>query len=325
VIGSGLTEGSIVGLLDADADLAEAVAVDDLERAREALLTATIDLPPGPWQVLDPTDAGTDFALVVLDGLLLRQATAGEVSAIELLGPGDVLVPAADEATGGFVGDRVRWAALVETHMAVVDIELLGRMARWPEILALLGTRMAERSSRQAVLQAVCHHPRVEMRLRGLFWHLAERWGRIASAGVVLPLRLTHEALAGLVGAQRPTVSTALKGLADAGEIERRRDGAWVLRPESKERLQRLQRRRAADVKPVLEYLEGGAAEQRTMAESLSRLASAWEQQSANVMLLRQRSAALLAESKGLLGELRRIRSGVAVDGGNGDRGDAAS
>jgi CRP/FNR family cyclic AMP-dependent transcriptional regulator len=311
---NGLVGGSAVTLLDADPDLAESIEREELERARDAVVTGTVDLAPGPWQSLRAVTALTDFGLLVLEGILLREATAGEVSSVELLGPGDVIVPRADDATGGFVGDRVRWAALLDTRMAVIDTALLQRAAPWPQVVALLGRRMAERSARQAALQAVCHHPRVEMRLRGLFWHLAERWGRIAPAGVVLPLRLTHEALAGLVGAQRPTVSTALKGLADAGEIARRRDGAWILRPESKDRLQRLERRHAAEVKPVLQYLEADADQHRSMAESLHRLRLAWQRQSANVMVLRQRSAALREESRDLLGEVRRLRDGAAVD-----------
>ena len=50
--------------------------------------------------------------------------------------------------------------------------------------------------------------------------------------GVVLPLRLTHGWLANLVGAQRPSVTTALGNLAGAGLVERLDDGSWLLRGE---------------------------------------------------------------------------------------------
>ena len=46
----------------------------------------------------------------------------------------------------------------------------------------------------------------------------------------MIPLALTHRILGQLVGARRPTVSTALAELAERGELSRRADGAWLLR-----------------------------------------------------------------------------------------------
>jgi CRP/FNR family transcriptional regulator, cyclic AMP receptor protein len=62
-----------------------------------------------------------------------------------------------------------------------------------------------------------------------LFWHLAERWGRVTPDGVLLPLTLSHRMLGQLVGARRPTVSTALGALTRAGEVSRALDGTWLL------------------------------------------------------------------------------------------------
>ncbi len=53
-----------------------------------------------------------------------------------------------------------------------------------------------------------------------LLWHLADRWGRVRSEGVVLPLRLTHSVLADLVAARRPTVTTSLSELARQELVE---------------------------------------------------------------------------------------------------------
>jgi CRP/FNR family cyclic AMP-dependent transcriptional regulator len=69
----------------------------------------------------------------------------------------------------------------------------------------------------------------VDRRLLALFWHLAERWGRVVPGGVHLPLRLTHRILGQLVGARRPTVSAALTELVSEGEVARRADGTWQL------------------------------------------------------------------------------------------------
>ena len=129
----------------------------------------------------------------------------------------------------------------------------------------------------------------------------------MTAGGVVLPLRLTHEALARLVGAQRPTVSTALKGLHDTGEVTRRGDGAWVLLPENPERLKGLHRR-VGSRHAAIAVIHDGNGDGRPMVEQLDRLRIAWEQQSATVMLLRQRMAALRSETKGLTGEIRQFR-----------------
>jgi hypothetical protein len=61
----------------------------------------------------------------------------------------------------------------------------------------------------------------------------------VAPGGVVVSLRLPHRTLAGMVGARRPSVTTALGQLISRGEIERRPDGGWLLRGEPPEARQR--------------------------------------------------------------------------------------
>jgi DNA-binding transcriptional MocR family regulator len=63
-----------------------------------------------------------------------------------------------------------------------------------------------------------------------ILWHLAERWGRMTLDGVALPLTLSHRLLAQLIGARRPTVSTALGQLAARGEVVRLPGGSWLLK-----------------------------------------------------------------------------------------------
>ena len=60
-------------------------------------------------------------------------------------------------------------------------------------------------------------------------WHLAGRWGRVRTDGVMLSLRLTHDVLADLVAARRPTVTSALSLLGDQGLVDPF-DGGWLLR-----------------------------------------------------------------------------------------------
>jgi CRP-like cAMP-binding protein len=60
------------------------------------------------------------------------------------------------------------------------------------------------------------------------FWELADRYGRVEPDGVRLDLRLTHELIGHLVGAQRPSVSTALGRLEEHGQVLRQ-GRSWLL------------------------------------------------------------------------------------------------
>ena len=84
------------------------------------------------------------------------------------------------------------------------------------------------RTRNLGVLMAIVHYPRVDFRLQVLFWHLAERWGRMRADGVLLPLRLTHSVLADLIAARRPTVSSALAELSRRGVLTTTDEG-WRL------------------------------------------------------------------------------------------------
>ena len=69
------------------------------------------------------------------------------------------------------------------------------------------------------MLRAITSQPRLEVRLVLLLWHLAARWGRVEPSGVRLSLPLTHRLLGQLVAAERPSISHALKRLAQAGLV----------------------------------------------------------------------------------------------------------
>jgi CRP-like cAMP-binding protein len=69
----------------------------------------------------------------------------------------------------------------------------------------------------------------VEDRLLLTLWHLAERWGRVGADGIGVPLPLSHQRLADLVGAHRPSVTTAMGELVRSGAVSRRDDGTWIL------------------------------------------------------------------------------------------------
>jgi len=230
---STVPEERIVRLLDADADLAERIDVERRAAARSELLARTVSLAPG-------TDAGEALSqrwsgarsLLLLDGIVGRATLLGGTTTVQLLGAGDLLEIPDDAFASGLVPVAISWAVLETTTVALLDEALMQRTQRWPELLTALFDRVSAQSLRLGTHCAISSLARVEDRIETLLWFLAERWGRIGSDGVVLPLRLTHETLGQMLGAKRPTVSLALKQLAADGLVERRGDGAWLLRRE---------------------------------------------------------------------------------------------
>ena len=102
-------------------------------------------------------------------------------------------------------------------------------IARYPEIMLALMERIEARARRLAVTQAISQMTGVDHRLETLFWHLADSWGKVRHDGVLIPLDLSHQLLGKLIGARRPTVSTALALLAHEQRVTRCRDGSWLL------------------------------------------------------------------------------------------------
>jgi CRP-like cAMP-binding protein len=113
-------------------------------------------------------------------------------------------------------------------------------MAAYPELTGRLVGRALERSRNLTVNMAIVGHPRVSTRVHMLLWHLADRWGRVGSDGVVVPLRLTHSVLADLVAARRPTVTSTLSELSRQGLVATTKRG-WLLSGEPPGELLELQ------------------------------------------------------------------------------------
>ncbi|MGH2859836.1 MAG: helix-turn-helix domain-containing protein [Solirubrobacteraceae bacterium] len=215
-------------VLDEDPDLAEAVEPGRRARAIEECIAPVARLPRGGW-----TPAAGDAAiragigLMVLDGLLLRRVGVDGRFGAELLGDGDLIRPWQGEGTGT-LGQTTGWRVLKPTRIALLDEAVAARFAAYPQLTGRLVARALERSRNLAVNMAIVHQARVNVRLHMLFWHLADRWGRVRSEGVALPLRLTHAVLADLVAARRPTVTSALSELSRQGLVVSRGSG-WLL------------------------------------------------------------------------------------------------
>ena len=223
--------GETVRLLEADPELGALLSAARRAEAERELVVRTHRISVGPWDVSRLASASADHVgLLVVDGVLSRELVVADHVSAELLGPGDLVRPWQASTGAGLLPVQAVWSVLSPVTLAVLDRRFAAEAARYPEITAALFDRLGERSLRLATTQAISQLTRVDRRLKALFWHLAERWGRVAGDGVVVPLALTHRILGQLVGARRPTVSTALSELADRKELTRRPDGSWLLR-----------------------------------------------------------------------------------------------
>jgi CRP-like cAMP-binding protein len=188
-------------------------------------------IPRGDWtpaRLTADRHAGW-LGLLVLDGLMIRNLRLEGLECCELLGPGDIIRPWDREDEHASLDARVGWRALEEVRVALLD-ETFARMAcRWPEVLGTLMQRGLRRSRSLAVHLAIAQARRADVRLMALFWHLADRWGRVTQEGVVVELTLTHSLLSRLTCLRRPTVSLTLKELEATGELVKTGRGHWLL------------------------------------------------------------------------------------------------
>jgi CRP-like cAMP-binding protein len=225
-----VTDAQISSLLELDPDLGLLVREDRLEQARRDLRVAVHVLDTGPWEVETLSHASPEhIGLLVLDGVLAREVLVSDTISTELLGPGDVIRPWHMAGSAQLLQYSVRWNVLSRSRIALLDRRFAAHLAAFPEVNAAIIDRINERALRLAVTQAISQLNRVDRRLLALLWHLAERWGRMTPDGVAVPMTLSHRMLGQLVGARRPTVSTALSELVKEGEVSRRGDGTWLL------------------------------------------------------------------------------------------------
>lgn len=170
-------------------------------------------------------------SLYVVDSGILKAVVPTSVGGeriADLYGPGDVLGTAALD--GSLHAERV-----VAVHDATLTpIDPKGAMSDHglrDYIVKSLSRGL--RRSREAVDEAELP---VGARVTKAFLRLSERFGHPADAeeGVKLPLALTHEDLAALVGSSRVTVTRILGELRNEGALSGTR-GVYTVRPEALE------------------------------------------------------------------------------------------
>jgi CRP/FNR family transcriptional regulator, cyclic AMP receptor protein len=218
-----------IRLLDADPELGDGLRDDQRMLATRALVVQTRSIDPGLWEPDHDLDHQRPVAgLLVVEGLLTREIVFVGRTTTELLGAGDVLHPWQEDVQFEALPFTAAWHVHAPLRVALLDGRFALAAGRWPPLMAALAARHVKRARTLAFQRAIGQLPRVDDRLIVLLWSLAERWGRVGPDGVRLTLGLPHRTLATLVGARRPSVTTALTGLARAGLVERRTDG-WLL------------------------------------------------------------------------------------------------
>jgi hypothetical protein len=218
-------------LLDADPDLAIGLWDEEFLSAARGAIARVIHInetAAGLSWIEDGLDV-SGLGLFVLEGLLVRSVTVGRRSAGELLGPGDLIGPAANDRGYDGLTISVDWQAACPTSVAVLDSGFVRRIAPWPTVAAQLIARATHRTSRLALIQAAAHNPRVGPRLLIMFWLFAQRWGTVGPDGIHVTLPLTHTTIATLAGASRPTVTSTLQRLARADLLRRESPRRWLL------------------------------------------------------------------------------------------------
>jgi CRP/FNR family transcriptional regulator, cyclic AMP receptor protein len=206
-------------LLDADDDLAEEFDVRTRLAVRQGTTVRVLEAEVGECDMaasFESVDRG--FGLLILDGLIAFETHVGDRIATELIGTGDLLQPCVQRADE-LLERTDAWRILWPTRFAMLDSEFADRVRPWPQIVQALLRRSSRRTSDIDAMRAIACHPRLEVRLDLLFWHLAARWGRVEPAGIRLTLPLTHRLLGQLVAAERPSISHALGRLSSAGLV----------------------------------------------------------------------------------------------------------
>lgn len=222
-------------VLDADPELGEGLSPEEFREAHHHAVAELRALDTGQWDPrpedygVNGSASGSLLGLLIVEGLVLRDVGFARSVCAELLGPGDLVRPWDEDRRYASAPMNISWRVLRPTRLAVLDRRFTAVACRWPQVIEVAVGRSVRRSQRLAFHLALSNLKRVDLRLLVLLWHLADRWGRVGVEGVTLQLPLTHEMLAHLVAAKRPSVTTALGQLNTRGMVSRRSDGAWVL------------------------------------------------------------------------------------------------
>ena len=168
------------------------------------------------------------LGLLIVNGELLVEIEAGRGPTGWLVGRGDIVRPwEMDELA---LTADASWTALTESQVVLLDADFARRTVAMTAVARMLLAKSAQSTHWLLAKSLITATPVIEERLLLLFALIGERWGRATPEGVVISLPLTHRVLASLVGARRPSVSTALGALDEQGLISRVSRDGWLAR-----------------------------------------------------------------------------------------------
>jgi CRP/FNR family transcriptional regulator, cyclic AMP receptor protein len=218
-----------ISLLEVLPEIAATIPAEDRELAERALMAPLVEARDVDLAKTLAHSVDDSFDFLVIKGIVLKETTLSTRSALELLGPGDVLGPPLTTLRQLESRAISRYLA----HGAVTLAPLGGRFRqaarRWPGMSDVLLDRLARQTHQASMHLAMLHLPRVEDRIVALFSDLAERFGHMTPDGALIDLDLTHEIIGRMVASRRPTVTIALQALAEDGRLIRREDLRWAL------------------------------------------------------------------------------------------------
>jgi CRP/FNR family cyclic AMP-dependent transcriptional regulator len=222
------SEGEVALILREEPDLADGLSPSDRRAAIATFRARVISVSRPRWEPPE-LDPATTYGLMVLEGLIGRRVRIGPAVGTELLSCGDILRPWDEPTLWGMIPPELDWRVFRPTRLAVLDERITTLIGRRPQLVVNFSGRILRRARSVAYIMAISHHTRVEDKLLVTLWHLASSFGRVTPEGVVIPFRLTHEVLGEIVGAQRPSVTTAIGRLQDSAQIKRAPGGGYVL------------------------------------------------------------------------------------------------
>jgi CRP/FNR family cyclic AMP-dependent transcriptional regulator len=221
----------LVRVLEVDPDLGQGLDAAAFAAAQRELVAETLSMERGVWDA-EATWATVpaELGLLMIGGVLARDVRIGKRASLEVLGPGDLLRPWPTDRHAAGLDAGLRFEALEPVRVAVLDAAFAAQAARWPTVLGQITGRMMGRAS-SASLRLLLHQVvRIDDRILLSLWGLAERFGRVTTEGVLVPIPINHTMMARFVGAQRPTVSQAVGELVRRGDVVRLDDGGWLLK-----------------------------------------------------------------------------------------------
>lgn len=223
-----------VRLLEVDPELGARLEGEELLQARKYATLPAIHLDAGSWDIQQLRDArgvrGDVYGFVLTEGTITVDAIFAARRATRVIAPNELILM--DGWDHDSLPVRWGWTVLEPTTIGVLDERLEVIARHWPSLMTALVIRGADQTRHALLQQAISQLPRVEDRLLALMWSLADGRGVVREDGVYVPLSLTHQALAQMIGARRPTVSLGLKALSDRGAL-RPHDEGWLIARDS--------------------------------------------------------------------------------------------